>query len=69
MCERSEREISTLSKKLYTYPPHDKVLNKISHPKCCFEDKKVKSINVNAKFPARWTSVKWPEVGLICVTI
>ena len=49
-------------KKLYTNLPHDKVLEKISDLlKRCFKDKKVEFINVNAKFSARWTSVKRPK--------
>ena len=50
-------------KKLYTNIPHDKVIEKISMLiKRCFEDKKVKYINVSTNFKASWSDkerLKW----------
>ena len=50
-------------KKLYTNIPHDKVIDKISDLiKRCFDDKKVKYINVSTNYKASWsdkTRLKW----------
>ena len=50
-------------KKLYTNIPHDKVIEKVSDLiKRCFDEKKVKYINVSANFKASWSDdskLKW----------
>ncbi len=50
-------------KKLYTNIPHDKVLDKISElVKRCFDEKKLKFINVSTNFKASWSDknrLKW----------
>ena len=50
-------------KKLYTNIPHDKVIGKLSDLiKRCFDDKKVKYINVSKNFKASWsdkTRLNW----------
>ena len=45
-------------KKLYTNIPHDKVIENVSDLiKRCFDEKKVKYINVSANFKASWSDV------------